>query len=289
MKSSIAKCLILICILMRNLLKNDEFQLDEILFQGRNKAYGAYALRHEADRVLTKAMFIGIAVVAAASVTPMIINSFKAESTITFSPPKATPNILKPIDEVVEVVKPVIIPPKSVDVATVNTVVPTPTDNPVKQDPPATIADRENALSGFEDKAGVPPITSFTPPVSSGPVATVPTNIAPPVTVPDNSPVTVVDVEASFNGGINAFRNKVASNFDTNSFDGSGEKLSAVVSFIVEKDGTISQIKASGKDATFNKEAERAIKGIKGKWTPAKVGSQYVRSYFKFPISMTFE
>ncbi len=273
--------------MMRNLLKNDEFQLDEIIFAGRNKAYGAYALRHEADRVLTKAMFIGIAFAAVASITPMVINAFSNSTTVIEHPPLPDGVLIDVTEPVYTPPPATVVPPKVQDVATVNTIVPTPTVNPVKQDPPATISDRDNALSGFENKKGVPPTTSVTPPVNV-PAVTGPVNTAPPVVV-DNSPATVVDVEASFNGGINSFRNKVASNFDTGSFDGSGEKLSAVITFIVEKDGSISQVKASGKDATFNKEAERAIKGIKGKWTPAKVGDQYVRSYFKFPISMAFE
>ena len=39
----------------------------------------------------------------------------------------------------------------------------------------------------------------------------------------------------------------------------------------------------------FNKEAEKTIKGIKGKWNPAKFQGENVRSYFRFPISMQFE
>jgi protein TonB len=47
--------------------------------------------------------------------------------------------------------------------------------------------------------------------------------------------------------------------------------------------------KQAGANADFNKEAEKVIKNIKGKWNPAKLGGQNVRSYFKFPISMQFE
>ena len=65
--------------------------------------------------------------------------------------------------------------------------------------------------------------------------------------------------------------------------------MSTVVTFIVERDGSISSVKAAGKDAAFNREAERTIKSVKGKWVPAKVKGQAVRSYFKFPVSMMFE
>jgi protein TonB len=97
-------------------------------------------------------------------------------------------------------------------------------------------------------------------------------------------------VEANFNGGIEGFRNKVLNNFDTTVVTSeSGEIVKAVVTFVVERDGSISNIKASGVNADFNKEAEKVIKNIKGKWNPAKLGGQNVRSYFKFPISMQFE
>ena len=61
------------------------------------------------------------------------------------------------------------------------------------------------------------------------------------------------------------------------------------MTFVVERDGTISNVKAVGANADFNRESEKVIKSIKGKWNPAKLGGQNVRSYFRFPISMQFE
>ena len=104
----------------------------------------------------------------------------------------------------------------------------------------------------------------------------------------DDSPKTKVDVSADFIGGIDAFRNKVMSSFDISEFEESNEKLSTEITFVVEKDGSISNIKASGKDDAFNKETIRAIKSIKGKWTPAKIDGRPVRSYFRFPVSVVF-
>ena len=53
--------------------------------------------------------------------------------------------------------------------------------------------------------------------------------------------------EANFAGGIDGFRNKVLSNFDTSVVGSeSGEVIKAVVTFVVERDGTISNIKAVG-------------------------------------------
>lgn len=273
---------------MKNLLKNDEFQLDEILFQGRNKSYGAYALRHDADRILTRSLFIGVALFGAFATTPLVVKSFMPEKKIVSGDDNSVHRII-PV-QVLERKKEDLKPVQTHEQKTVKTVVstvPTPSANAVKDQPPATIKESLDAVRGFEAVQGAPPLSQVQTPVVH-PEAGAAENSVKPHAV-DNSPQTVVDVEAGFVGGINAFRDKVVSGFDTGDFDGAGEKLSTVVTFIVEKDGSISSVKASGKDAAFNREAERAVRNTKGKWVPAKIKGQPVRSYFKFPVSMMFE
>lgn len=268
------------------LLQNTEFQLDEILFQNRNKQYGAYVLRHESDRILTKSLFYGVAFFGLLATAPLMINSFKKTAEVI---PESGPFIIKDVDPVAppETVKPPAEQPQKT--AQVDTRTPTPTRNAVEDNPPAKISDYDNAAPGVADVKGDPPVVHFTPPVQ-GPPVNLPVQNSP-VTAPvvDDIPKNKVDKEAVFEGGIQAFRSKVVSNFDTSQFEGSGEKINTVVTFIVEKDGTISEVKATGTDAAFNKEAERTIKKIKGKWAPAKLGGEKVRSYFRFPVSMLFE
>jgi tonB family protein len=98
-----------------------------------------------------------------------------------------------------------------------------------------------------------------------------------------------VDVDADFSvGGIDGFRNRVRENFDTEAVEGEGV-LTTTVSFVVEIDGSITQVKATGANADFNREAERVIRSIKTKWKPGKKGNQNVRSRFRFPLTMKFE
>ena len=100
---------------------------------------------------------------------------------------------------------------------------------------------------------------------------------------------TEVDVEAEFSaGGIDGFRRRVQENFDTEAVEGEGI-LTTTVSFVVEVDGSISQVKATGSNSDFNREAERTIKSIRTKWKPGKKGNQSVRSRFRFPLKMKFE
>ena len=271
---------------MKNLLQNKEFQLDEILFENRNKDYGAYVLRTEADRILTKSMFIGIGVFAMIAITPLMINVFNA----TDSPiPKELPPPyeIKYVNDPPEVPVTTVVPPVVAPINTLDSRVPTPTRGAKIEKVMPKQTDYDNAVIGTKDIVGDPPIITNVPPV----INVAPTTV-PPITAPkpvDNSPKVTVDVQADFMGGINVFRNKVINQFDTSVMDGTGEVAKTTVVFIVEKDGTISEVKATGPDATFNREAIKTIKSVKGKWVPAKLNGENVRSYFKFPISMQFE
>ena len=118
-----------------------------------------------------------------------------------------------------------------------------------------------------------------------------------------------VDKEAVFSkGGDNGFRELVAIAIDTDKIDEyedfpEEEKkeiqklisenkptpsvmLSTTLSFIIEPDGTMSNILAEGENQSFNKEMERTLKTIKDKWIPAEVKGKKVRSYYKMPIRM---
>ena len=99
---------------------------------------------------------------------------------------------------------------------------------------------------------------------------------------------TSVDVEADYgDGGLNGFRAKVAENFDSEAVQGEG-MLTTTVKFVVETNGTVSQVKATGSNPDFNREAERVVRSIKG-WKPAKKGGVNVRSYYSLPLKMKFE
>ncbi|QNS41592.1 energy transducer TonB [Chryseobacterium manosquense] len=270
---------------MKNLFKSDQNnRFNEILFENRNKNYGAYVLRNQEGEILQKSLLIGVALFAATALTPLLINSFSTKTVVTAPIPSS--HTLKPVDQTPEktpdIVKP-IVPPK---VNTYDSQIATPTKN-ANEPKPLTKQEIEDAVPGITTSLDNPPVSVVSPPQIEIPMVTTPA-VVPPKTV-DNNPVTTVDVEAKFNGGIDAFRNKVVGNFDTGNFEGSGDLMRTVVTFIVEKDGTISNIKANGDNPQFNKDAEKTIRSIKGKWTPAKLNGENVRSYFKFPISMQFE
>ena len=98
-----------------------------------------------------------------------------------------------------------------------------------------------------------------------------------------------VDQLPEFSGGINKFRSLVGNNFDTSMMKGNEGQVKTEVSFIIEKDGSISDVKANGTNQDFNAEAVRTVKTIKNKWAPAKINGQVVRYRFSVPLTMQFD
>ena len=119
-----------------------------------------------------------------------------------------------------------------------------------------------------------------------------------------------VDKEAVFpDGGVNGFRNLLASKVNTNKINEyenlskeevkkikklisqkkpiSKTTISSVLTFIVELDGTISDISAKGENQSFNEEAELAVKAIQVKWIPGEVNGTKIKSLYSMPIKMS--
>lgn len=278
---------------MKHMHQNQEFRFNEVLFEHRNKQYGAYVLRNESDRILTKALFIGVSVLAAVSLTPLIANAFKSDSESTtvcrYPGPIELENVDTPEIPVQQ------IQTTRTEVRTEDTTVPEP-KAVVKIE--KKVEKIEGAVAGLKDNSQgeVAPPNIYIPPTTSignGPVISTP---PPTMPVEKTDPNKIVDskdlgVEANFNGGIESFRNKVMNNFDGSGFE-FDDIMRTTVTFIVEIDGSISNIKANGAHADFNSEAIRTVKAIsaKGKWVPGKnKKGESVRSYFKFPISMKFD
>ena len=122
-----------------------------------------------------------------------------------------------------------------------------------------------------------------------------------------------VDKEAVFSkGGIDGFRDLFLLNIDSDKIDGyedfpEEEKkeiqklisenkptpsvmLSTTLSFIIEPDGTMSNVLAEGENQSFNKEMERVVKeDIKDKWIPAEIKGKKVRFYYNMLIRMKYQ
>ena len=97
-----------------------------------------------------------------------------------------------------------------------------------------------------------------------------------------------IEKEAVFSKGNAEFHRLSAENFRLKKIRASS-LITCEIKFIVERDGTLSNITATGENESFNKEAIRAVTKIKEKWIPATINGQAVRERFKIPLTINFE
>ncbi len=93
-----------------------------------------------------------------------------------------------------------------------------------------------------------------------------------------------IEVKPEFKGGLNKFYEYISKNYRTPEVQGLKGKL--LISFIVEKDGSIADIKVL-KDIGYGT-AEEAIRILKNcpKWTPAEQQGKKVRCAFMLPLNI---
>ena len=271
---------------------NPNLTLDEIVFENRNKEYGAYDLRHRYPKVLTRSFILGTILFLVMALTPFVILKIKEMN--QEAKQEVDANLIEILEEdrIIEQPKekeppPPPPPPKEEPKQEIiQNVVPEPKKAPKVETPPPPISKQLETTTGLINQEGVKKPTYIPPPPPPSTGTKAATIEAPKV---DEKKV-YDDVEqlAEFPGGIDSFRNKVSSNFDVDAMEGEGS-VSTEITFVVERDGTLTDVRAKGSNSTFNAEAIRAVKSVKNKWTPAKVNGQSVRYRFRFPVKMVFE
>ncbi|AZA59163.1 hypothetical protein EG350_19075 [Chryseobacterium shandongense] len=100
---------------------------------------------------------------------------------------------------------------------------------------------------------------------------------------------TVADKAADYPGGINELRKEVSNLFYLGGVYSEIKTIKANVAFIVEKDGTITNVEAQGDNFTFNRQAEIALYSVSKKFFPAIVNGSPVRYRFRLPLTMKLE
>jgi len=96
--------------------------------------------------------------------------------------------------------------------------------------------------------------------------------------------VTKADKAPEFPGGMEAFHRKFAENMDI--IDVKTNKINTRIYFIVEKNGYVRYVTATGDDKKHSAAAETAIRRMFVKWKPATVNNEPVRYLYTFPLSL---
>ena len=268
----------------------------DLVFENRNQSYGAYQLRQENPRVTLLALFYGVLLFGGFAIALVISNLWSSRAEMVSSTTYPEDFILKvtnfnpPTTPKVEVVvkttppnvvtnqveQPINLLSNLVVVAT-NQAVDVPTNKEAETIAPAAIQGSVATL-GVGTEAGT----------DSGKVlgSIVNTGTSGNETISKSSGV---DKLPAFPGGINKFYQYVATNFRKPDLE-SGAIVSVLVAFVVEKDGTLSNIKVIRNSGNgVDKEAVRLLSTMRAKWTPGVKNGAKVRTEFTLPIKVKFD
>jgi protein TonB len=104
---------------------------------------------------------------------------------------------------------------------------------------------------------------------------------------PEDKIFDVVEQNAQFEGGDEAVYKWIFQNLKyPQEAAKNGIQGRVIIQFVIEKDGTISEVKAlRNPNKLLAEEAERIVRLTSGKWTPAKEKGEIVRSRFNIPIN----
>ncbi|WNI35495.1 hypothetical protein [Chryseobacterium sp. SG20098] len=92
---------------------------------------------------------------------------------------------------------------------------------------------------------------------------------------------------ADYPGGINSLRQEVANLLYVDGVYSKEKIIKTDVDFIVEKDGTVSNVHAQGDNFTFNRQAEIALYSLAEKFSPATIKGDPTTYRFKLPLTLT--
>lgn len=284
--------------------KNDLFKKDwlDIVFAGRNKQYGAYKLRLESPRTTLLALGSGVCLFAFVFVAPTVISSFFEEENEfaggvidyvePFDKTVELVDVVMPKEEVEEV-KPIVEEPKteeasasasSMDVErfTILEVAPADeiTEEPAKQENLVDVLIGTTTIEG--NAAGSILITETPGTTENGTGTTIGTDEREG----GNEIVHITTERAEPLGGMANFSQMFISKFRAIHVPDNTRKVQVILSFVVEKDGSITDIKVL-RDPGYGTgtEAIRVLKSMP-KWKPARQDNKTVRSQFTLPITI---
>ena len=254
-----------------DLLKN---QWLDIVFEGRNKLYGAYELRKSNNKTTMKSLIIGGVIFTFLVSIPVLVSLLPDGSEDTTLDQKITTVKLPPKEKPKENIPPPPPPPPKVDqVKFVKPVVAKAEE--VTEEPPKITEIKDKKL-GAETIKGDPDAELTVEPVGNG----------KDVVEEDNSIYNTagIEVKPDFPGGIEKFYKYVGKNHQVPEEEGLKGKV--FVSFVVEKDGSLTDIKVI-RDIGYGtgKEAIRVLKSCP-RWNPGEQNGKKVRVLYSLPINI---
>ena len=261
----------------------------DLVFENKNKEYGAYQLRQENSKTTVTALFMGLLFLAGIGSVSMLINNLKGQP----DPVESVPTFTDPITPVTidPYVKPQ--PPETIAPPQQSAPAAPATDLSQLSHPVIVTPDQavDNIATNVENKTVVDNASAGTGTVVNPLPSTGSSGSGTESTPATNDPVNaaVLDKMPEFPGGMAKFYTYVGNNFQRPELDVE-RTLKVYVSFVIERDGSITDITVI-KDPGYGlgKEAIRVLKSIKAKWTPGVLNGKTVRTAYNLPITIKTE
>lgn len=264
------------------ILKSD---ILDIIFEKRNKAYGAYDLRKFYPNRLKLAlgfMFIIAIIFSAFTLVPEkaidandiiyeIPDSKLKEVDLTPKAPEKKPKTEKPVAAVQKPVNQknyssaIVVVPNDQKTDTINTLLPT------------DVIGTKNIVTPIPGQVLVEP-------VKTDPGTGSPGKLTPKIDVNSPMDIDAVDFPPTYPGGMDALRKFLEKNLHTPDELESGESVSVRVKFVVNYKGKLqSFVTVLDGGEAYNKEVVRVLKKMPD-WQPGKTKGENVSVYYTIPV-----
>jgi protein TonB len=258
----------------------------DLVFEGKNKEYGAYQLRQENPKTTLTAFFFAIFSIGFVIVSGLFLSSFNTK------PEKNLPPVLDDSIIVTKFIAPPIEKEKSKKV------------EPKLESKPKVEVEKNKPLVVAKTDDAQPDVPkNVDQPKNNQPIGGTGTGVEPTppggeigggtgtgngeTKKPDGPvPTVVLDKQPEFPGGIKKFYQYIGDNFDKRDIE-DVESITVITSFVIETDGSLSDIRVlrnPGYD--LDKEAIRVLKALKTKWKAGILNGEPVRTLYTLPITV---
>ncbi|WP_163399044.1 energy transducer TonB [Flavobacterium fluviatile] len=272
-----------------------ETKWTDLVFENKNKEYGAYQLRQENTKTTITALFTALLIIASLGSISMLIGKFTTTSSITETIPTIN-EVMRPID-LEQIVQPqteeTVAPPAQTQQAVAQVTEASQLVNPV-------VAPTELAVQDIAANKDNTPVVDNTSTGTGNTVNALPATggngtgdgTNPAANIGNGNAVVntaILDKMPEFPGGMAKFYTYVGNNFNKPELDAE-KTLRVYVSFVIEKDGSMTDITVKNDPGYgLGKEAIRVLKSLKTKWTPGILDGKAVRTAYNLPITIKTE
>lgn len=258
-----------------------------LVFENKNKDYGAYQLRRDNVKSSITAFFMGLLFIASIGVVSTVIGYFNPVNITDDSPTQEWTEPIHVTDVVLNDIPNVVLP-EAKSKTSETTITKDLLINPEIVRPEeavkevATNAEMKNATPDLAVGTGTIG-TNTSAGTATGTTTEIPKAVDYGTSIVNTS---ILDKLPEFPGGMKNFYTYVGNNFENPEMDGM-TNLKVYVSFVIEKDGSMSNIKVL-RDPGYGlgQEAVRVLKSLKTKWSPGIIDSKPVRTAYNLPISI---